>query len=53
MLAAKGAEPERALQGLLVRVRTFPGQQLLREQPWILKISSSWERRSPDCFWAA
>lgn len=41
VLAAKGAEPERALQGLLTRVRTFPGQQLLREQPWILKISSS------------
>lgn len=53
VLAAKGAEPERALQGLLTRVRTFPGQQLLREQPWILKISSSCERRSPDSLWAA
>lgn len=33
MLAAKGAEPERALQGLLAKVGTFPGQELVLEQP--------------------
>lgn len=37
MLAAKGAEPERALQGLLTKVGTFPGQELLLEQPWVLE----------------
>lgn len=41
MLAAKGAEPERALQGLLTKVGTFPGQELLLEQPWVLENFSA------------
>lgn len=46
MLAAKGAEPERALQELLAKVGTFPGQELLLEQPWVLENFSARESSS-------